>query len=64
MPAGAAFIGSVFIGSAVVTSAGVGCSVSAGSARVGLAGSSAGASLPGLLCSVCMNCCKLYRMVL
>lgn len=33
--------------SAFVTSAGVGCSVSAGSARVGLAGSSAGASLLG-----------------
>ena len=45
MPAGAAFIGSVFIGSAVVDSAGVGCSVSAGSECVGLAGSSAGASL-------------------
>ena len=47
MPAGVAFIGSVFIGSAVVDSAAVGCSVSAGSARVGLA-ALLGASLPSV----------------
>ena len=43
MPTGVAFIGS-----AVVDSAAVGCSVSAGSASGGLAGSSAGASLPSV----------------